>query len=224
MNTSIFKTPLALTAATLLAGTHGANAATIVDFDFSGVDGTVVHAKESFEVTATTTLAGGITVEDGVNIFSPSTATYTTAGGAATNDLNVTLTANAFISYTVSVDSGFELDLNSATFSFDLRRNGGAAASLYTLLLDGVQVGSQFNTGGSTSVLSPTFTLAATGFDGLTGSHEVRLRSDNGAGNTHFSGATLIDGTVTAIPEPSSAILAVFGLLACGRRRNRRRD
>lgn len=216
------------------------SAATIVDFDFSGVNGTVAH-DATYQITATSTLDSNLTVVTGVSHLSPSIVSSATAGGATTNDLNLegfnavgggadvfadSVARNSYISFVITADAGFALNLDGATISWDVRRNGGGAADVYGIAANSgsglVQVGTDAVL--NTSLNTVTRTLSGAEWDGLTGDVEIFLYgwgNTNPGGNTHISDAVISGAaSVVAVPEPSStALLGLGGLALIMRRR-----
>ncbi len=202
-----------------LAGAPPAGAATIVDFDFSGIRGDEVHDKNTFELTATNTLHPNVELVEGVNIFSPSALEFHTSGGQSAYDMNLrnwgtastlqqAINGDRFVSYTIAPEPGHLLNLNNAAVSFDLWRNGPAAPNDYYLLVN--SVGGPFTTdhqvgqliGVTDAGVDNTHTFTATlpedGF-GAVGPVEVRLygqRADNSSANTHLAGATITGAEV----------------------------
>ena len=69
--------------------TINAGGEVLVDFDLSGVDGTVTHDPDSYEVTATDTLNSNTPLAAGINVFNPSVLKLGTGGGSPANDLNL---------------------------------------------------------------------------------------------------------------------------------------
>ncbi len=239
------KLPIPCLAALAIVST--ASAATIIDFDFSGVNGTVSHDPDLFELTATTTLDPNLTLVEGINVFNDSVLNFATAGAATSNDLNLVdfggstsasilagLAGNRYFSFIIQADSGYQLNLDGATISFDLRRNGGGASKRFGITAeidptndDSITVGDQLGSNIDVTVTTPqtiTRTFSGTQWDGITGQVEVRLYGWNGGttGNTHFSDAVIDGATITVVPEPYSAALlgALSGLALLRRRRD----
>jgi hypothetical protein len=137
-----------------------------------------------------------------------------------------------YASFTLTVDSGFQLDLNSIRADLGTRNNGAShMAVTYVSGLTEVNL----TTGGEVDVAitDPQSNLGTNNFDwdrytfseniggteSLTGAIEFRIYA-RGNGSTAASHNTyidniVIDGEITAVPEPSTyAILA--GVLALG--------
>ncbi|MCP5537465.1 MAG: PEP-CTERM sorting domain-containing protein [Akkermansiaceae bacterium] len=212
-----------------------AHAATIIDFDFSGVDGSSSHTKSSFEITTTDTIDPNLTLVEGINVKNDSVLNFTVSGGAATNDLNLSnwgggspgnltnaINGNRYFSFFIQAASGYQLNLNGATLSTTLRRNGSAAPQDYAFtavvapandndLSASDQIGSAGNyTNTSTHTYSVTF--SGSQWDGITDEVEVRLYGYTATtGNTHFSDLVIDNGSVTLIPEPTSTLLLGLG-------------
>lgn len=223
-----------------------ANAATIVDFDFAGVDGTTAADKDkaTFELTATDAISSGVSIVDGLNLRSPSTVDFTGGGTtSSTNDLNVNgwgaggsfsaaFAGNRYITFTIQADTGFQLNLDGAAVTFTGFRNGSGAPSEFGItattggdtVVIGDQIGSDItvpNTGPG-NVTPITASFSGSEWDGVTDQIEIRLygAGSSTSGNMHFSNLVVDNGTVTAIPEPSStALLGLAGLTLLTRRK-----
>lgn len=226
------------------------NAATVVDFNFSGVDGTVVQDKATFELTATDTLDANLNINTGVNFQSPSTLASLTAGGQASNDLNLSswggstnatindaFAGDRHISFTVQASSGFALNLDGASVNFTAWRNGGGAPERFGVLAEvgansfdvSDQIGAvvtPFGAPGSGSsgignTETFSFTFSGAEWDNLTESVEVRLYGWDGTGNMHIQDASITDASVIVVPEPSSSALIGLGALSLILRRKK---
>ncbi len=131
-----------------------------------------------------------------------------------------------WFTFTFQAASGYELDLAGATVNFDMSRPGGggdADQAIVTsiggltlsdavLTRNGIEAYSGTGTG-----ISPagSFTLPNTvAYSGLTGPVEFRIYSGDGNGGFEVRSFS-VDGTVTAIPEPSTFVL-FSGALALG--------
>ncbi len=205
------------------------------------------HDKATFELTATTTFDPNLNIVEGVNFKSDSTLDDLTAGGQATNDLNLngwggstsdTIDAAVaglrYISFTIQSQSGFELNLNGASVNFTAWRNGGGAPEDFGLaartdggtFVAGNQIGSVLLKphGGSSGISNPqtlSFTFSGAQWDGVTDAVEIRLYGWDGTGNLHTEDTTITGASVTVVPELSSAALLGLGGLALILRRRK---
>ncbi len=218
-NTIAGSSAVALCLLIFLFGAWSADGATIVDFDFSGVAGNVSHNKATFEVTAVNELHPNVELVQGVNIFSPSVLTFTTSGGQSAYDINLNnwgtgstlgaaIDGNRFVSYTIAPEAGHVLNLNAASLTFDVWRNGAHAPQDYYLLVN--SGGGAFTTShlvgtltvtdsGIANTHTVTATLPGAGYGALVGPVEVRLYGQNSvqsSGNSHLSAATMAGGEV----------------------------
>lgn len=223
------------------------SAATIVDFDFSGVSGTVTQDAAAFELTATDTIDAKLKIKKGLNFQSPSTLISVAVGGQATNDLNINswggsasatigdaVSGNRYISFTVQVVSGFELNLNGASVNFTACRNGGGAPEKFGVLAKkgrGTfevtdQIGvilTPFGAPGSGSTGAEnaqifSFTFSGAEWDNVTESVEIRLYGWGGTGNMHIQDASITNASVVAAPGARTSVLISFGGLSVGLR------
>ncbi|MCW5553472.1 MAG: hypothetical protein KIS67_15100 [Verrucomicrobiae bacterium] len=195
------------------AGYPQARAAVLVQYDFTGNSdvASTVHAN----TTATDFFAGpGITVGFSANGNpAPSRSVDASTTGATQDD-------NDGFGFTLTADSGFLLNLNTFTLTFDALNvdssvgNQTANWAVRTSVLGfAVNIGTgTFDENGT--AVSMTFTGAE--YDGLT-SIEVRLYmwDPNGSQEMLFDNVTL-NGAVSVIPEPVNVALGVFGLCAVG--------
>ncbi len=217
----------------------GSASGSLIDFDFSGVSGLVAHDPDTFELTAVDDQDPHLSLVAGVNLFNPSVLVPVTAGGAATDDLNVnqfgTSTSTSilaaingfrYLSFTIQAAPGWQLSLNNATVSFSVRRNGANAPQRYGIAVEtgggtfeaADQIGSNVEIS-DTVVHIVAATFPSSGFAGLTGPVEVRLYGWNAAatsGNSHISDASITGGELTVIPEPATAGVLILGALLLG--------
>ena len=220
----------------LFAIPHGAGAATLIDWDFSGLPAATVEngaLPNPILGSATANAAGGLSSSD----LDHTGLLYSTAvspggvGTAVPGELNVKnfdqggdgINDN-YLFFTITAESGNELDINS--IGINLWRNGGGAPN--GMAFDVSVDGGAFELYDAISVLSAaggggpfvpiTFTQEITGASSV----EIRVTPRNaGAGSTgnlHINGLYVM-GSVVPIPEPSATLLAIAGLLALARRR-----
>lgn len=213
-----------------------AQAALVIDFDFSGVAGNSAFDPDTFELTAVDTKDANLTLVQGLNVFNPSVLTSTTAGGAASNDWNLlnwggsvsttvtdAINGERYFSFTLQAASGYMLNLDGATISYTAYRNGsGAPEKFATLAVIGgggftaadqldLAIDTPFGTPGSGttgSANTETWSDTFTGaqWDGVTSAIEIRLYGWDGTGNMHFSDVKIDGAEVALIPEPSKAM------------------
>jgi hypothetical protein len=219
----------------LLAASSLCASADLIDFDFSGVNGTVDPGKETFELTATDSIDAGLSLVTGLNFQTPSTVIFNTAGTTSTsNDLNVSgwgsggsfsaaFNGNRYMTFTIQAQAGKQLNLDGATVTYTAFRNGNGAPSEFGItattggsaVVIGDQIGSDIsvpNTG-PTNIASISAPFSGAQWDGLTVPVEIRIygAGTSTGGNMHFSDLTITGGSI--IPEPSSMVLTTFGSL-----------
>ncbi len=134
-----------------------------------------------------------------------------------------------YVSFAITVDTGYELTLNG--YQFDIWRNGTGAVDGYTVFHglngftatgtgEGTATGMGTGIGNIVSVGSQTG-LNVTYNQGDVIEFRIYGYADSAGtanGTTHLDEVRLY-GTVSAIPEPSAALLGSIGLLALLRRR-----
>lgn len=221
-----------------------ANAAVIKNYQFTGsapsafdpttstIASATAGAFSGGDVTAKLAGVGDVTGLDAQD----NTGFDTGAGAAYTNGANGLTTggstqANAFanndyFTFTVSANTGFELDLTSLTFK-GARNNADAAESwALTSSIDGHTVGNIIDSGAITGSNNQAGTydsfvvdLSDTQFQNIAAETDVEFRIYfYGYDTTVSSRSTYVDnvvlnGAVTAIPEPGSFAL-IAGCLA----------
>lgn len=155
---------------------------------------------------------------------------YDTSGWSVTTSIATLIANNDYMGFGISVNAGFVMNLNSATVGITVQRNG-QGPNQYVLMsnlpgygllaTDPVMYTGTISGGNSDAA---TFNLPATGLAGLTGSYEFRLYGLNasstggtfsvGIQNDPTPGFRIFNGTVAAIPEPTT--FAMFGLGVAG--------
>jgi hypothetical protein len=165
--------------------------------------------------------AGRLFVDNGSFTLGPS-ATYTVG----------TLEFGNYISFTLTVDAGFQLDLNSVTADLGTRNNGASHMAI-TYVSGASEV--NLTTGGEidVAVTDPqsalgtgnfdwdryTFSENIAGTETLTGSVEFRIyaRGNGSTANSHntYIDNIVLDGAISAVPEPSAYAL-IAGMLGLG--------
>lgn len=153
------------------------------------------------------------------------------------NNLLLGFNQNDYMTFTVTPDGGNEMDLSSFTFR-TRANNANHSAERWALFssVDGFSVTNNTNNtaiaiGATTDIATWTgvtnnvvIDLSAAKFQNLTTATEFRLYIYGG--NNNSSSATMFDkvilnGTVTPIPEPLSAVLLGVGLGTLALRRRR---
>lgn len=147
-------------------------------------------------------------------------------------DLSKAITDNDYFSFTVDVDSGFEMDMVSFSFDLGYTRNGsfeGKQFRAYLLTdIDGFTAGDLlgFDTvdvdinGASLQYPNATasISLSGTQFQNITTATEFRLYISDNTGSTdyiHRIDNVTLNGTVSAIPEVETFAL-LGGFFALG--------
>lgn len=238
-----------LTSITLtIAAASSAPAATLVDWDFTGLtnptSGTEVAYDDSNDADAATyasTLAG-VTAGD---IVAGSSGIYTrtlgwSPGNVASGELNLQnwdLTGTAgtagttggtgdgtpdnWIEFSLTAGVGLVLDLDSISIS--TWRNGGGAAEFYNFDYSTDGGTNWTNFGGQqeeTNAGDSTFRTISFSGDVQAEDLLIRFAANGGSGNIHINGIT-VEGSLAAVPEPSST--ALIGLAGLGFILRRRR-
>lgn len=179
-------------------------------------------------VASNLSLGGNITDS---GFYTLNTTTNTTSGANAFQGIggagmggtpwSASLDANQYFSLTLTPDPGFALNLTSLTFFASKNTNGADSWSLRSSL---DSFGSDLGSGsgvfqgspGAVSWTNPNVTFSLTN---LTAPIEFRIYPFAGTtGNFRLDDITL-NGTVTAVPEPSGWLLGTFAALGLYLRR-----
>lgn len=208
-------------------------AATIVSFDFSG------SIDTANPLTATSALDANVTLSQGI-VASGATADvetdrfqaqYNIPSAALT--LADSITNGNYLSFIIDANSGFEFDLDGGSLTYRVARPGGAGATNAALFtsIGGFVAGNELADtaldvqGSSTNYNAPTIAtpLPSSGYNDITDPFEVRLYFYGGNGFAYIRQFDL-DGTVSAVPEPSTAamFIGVTGLAAVIYRRRKK--
>lgn len=196
---------------------HGA----LVTFDFSGASG--INSSWSTGTTADPdTIVSAFTDGAGITAVSGNgrlnASAWTQTGGLAVAEAN-----NDYLTFTITPQGGYALNLNSAvvTFTLQVSSTGPHSYSLVdevgTSSITDLQDGT-FNPGSQTGSLSYTF--GSLGNDDITSGIEFRIYGyDSTAGSGTMSiNAFSLSGTVSAVPEfsASGAVSGAALLALCG--------
>lgn len=206
-----------LVAACLLAGSQPAPAAVLANYQFTG-------NSLASTVTQPNTTVGTFLSGPGINAGFSTTGNL---GPSRTSKGKQTATSqnlDDYFSFTVTASSGYKLNLNGYTLTFDAQnvdRSGGSQTANWAVRTSVSGFGSaNYSAGPMTETfiaMTPT-TFTGAGYDGLT-SFEVRIYmwDPNGSGEMRFDNVTL-NGLVVAVPEPVHFALGIFGLGFAGLR------
>lgn len=199
-----------LVAACLLAGIRTAPAAVLANYQFTGNSRTSTDAEANSN-------AGIFT--DGSGIIPG----FSTAGKpgpsifALGSTTGISQDVNDYFSFTVTASSGYQLNLNGFTLTFDAQNVDGskgkqAASWAVRTSLDSFNANVGTGTFKEKAFTTETATFNGTTYDGLT-SFEVRIYmwDPRGSSETRFDNVTL-NGLVVAVPEPVHYALGIFGL------------
>ena len=224
---STIVTLLAVGMIVALAGT--VNAAAIVDWDFSGLDYTVLSngnpapvpilaasdANAAAGLTSSNLTHFGLQVSDGNVVAGEANLREWDVGGDGANDGYLEFTLTADVAGALSVDSISISEWRNGAgapdgMAFDVSVDGGAFA-----LYDAIQTDS--NSGLPASFDTFTFTQVIAGADSIVIRFTSRAAPGGSTGNLHINGLT-VNGFV---PEPATMTLLALGGFGLLHRRRR---
>ncbi len=199
-----------LIAVSLLAGIRTAPAAVLASYQFTG--NSLASSDAETHSTAGTFSSGlGITANfSGTGNPGPSRFALGSTTGVSQD-------VNDYFAFTVTASSGYQLNLNGFTLTFDALNVDGskgkqAASWAVRTSLDSFNANVGNGTFKEKAFTTETTTFNGATYDGLT-SFEVRIYmwDPRGSSETRFDNFTL-NGLVVAVPEPVHYALGIFGL------------
>jgi hypothetical protein len=209
---------LLLTIAGVCAMAIGAKAQ-IITFNFTGTNPgqngpwtTTSFIDSNVTLSTGFSLGSGISGNTGNNRFNASFWTTTTLESDA-------ITNGDFLTFTLTAQPGFVMNLNSASISYTLQNSGTGPdfAGVYTSV-GGFTAGSAastptLNAAGATT--PTTFSLAASGFNNLS---TITFRiygwgASSTAGTLSANAFSITGGSTSAVPEPSTYMMLLGGAL-----------
>ncbi len=185
--------------ALVFAGYCQISSAALAQYDFTGSD-TAAPSPAAANVTwGNFTRNGGLSAIANANTFN--------SGGWAKP-----ASASQYVSFIIQANSGFGLTLTDMSF---IGNSGSTGPNTFTvqILVNGtaVQTSGSFNTGAA----SQSFNF--TDINSTQQSVEFRFFGDSAssvnANDTMFFDQVVINGSVSAVPEPAHYALAIFGLI-----------
>jgi hypothetical protein len=199
-----------LVAASLLAGIRTAPAAVLANYQFTG------SSRTSTDAEANST-AGIFTDGSGITPGFSATGKPGPSIFAVGSSTGISQDVNDYFSFTVTASSGYQLNLNGFTLTFDAQNLDGdkgkqTANWAVRTSLDNFNANVGNGTFKEKTFTTETTTFNGATFNGLT-SFEVRVYmwDPRGSSETRFDNFTL-NGLVVAVPEPVHYALGIFGL------------
>lgn len=211
-------TSLAIMAFSAIAAVSS-QGATLATWDFTGQLGD--QTSQAVTSTLINITAGDLTRGSGLS-------TSTTPNSMNSSGWTTSLfDANDYYQISITVAPGFQMDLASVDFA-ERRSGTGIRNFQIRSSLDsfGAIIGSAVGVPDDTDVRDQSLPLGSA-FDTVTGTVTFRVFGTDAEGaagtwrlqNNGTTGGLTIQGTVTAIPEPTAALLGGLGMLALLRRR-----
>ena len=210
----------------VLLANHHASADIILGYDLQGANGTIAFIAPN----STASQVSGLNLTRGAGLNA------STGGVNGTNAFSATgwdsLTSTDYISFGFQVNPGFQATLNSVQFRVSAQSGGPANLGLFTSQDNFTTAVSTFDP----SISVASITLSTNAVQPTTGQLELRIYALNsvgiGGGSTspsssvafgnYTSGRNIelfqVNGTITAVPEPSTLVLIIAGtsiMLAC---------
>ena len=212
-----------------------ANADAIVGWEITGVDvndGIGASSSAPYTFSATTVLnanvSGELTLGAGVNPTTTATQYgFKISSANAQTTLAGAISNNHYLQFSVTVASGFLLNLSSIDLVGDASSTGSDNVAFFTSI-DGFTAGDEIASAASVAGITGgldsdgsgfgALDLSAGAYQGLSGTVDFRIYGYNsstssGAGTTKIRNLSnddlVVNGTLVAVPEPSSAVLAL---------------
>ncbi len=190
-----------------------------IDFDFTGI-------QDDAPLTQTSTLNSGLRLVSGFDFGSgvrPRNAAnngneFNVAGFRSDTNNGAAVNSGDYLTFTIAPVEGLAMVIEDVTFN--LRRNGGGAATQYmiTTSIDGFTWPDRWGllTLDSANTTTETFTASNTGSAAVTDEVEIRI-SGSGAssdfGNTHFYAASV---DASFVSDPNSIAFDPTGIMELG--------
>lgn len=217
--------------ALVMIGAMQTNADILANYNFTGSVRTSSDSDSNSVATDLTDGAGVSPVYDTTNGNpTPSIAIVSTSIDGSTNAAAVT--ANDYVSFTITPAIGFSMNLTTLTFDYaNYSTDGTFPAESFFVRSSTNSFASNIGSTQSTPASAASFTtasisLSAAAFQNVTSTIEFRIYFQDGTSDVD-RGALLdnvvLNGTVAAIPEPSTSMLMGLGLLLGAQRLLRRK-
>jgi hypothetical protein len=194
-----------------------ASAAVIAEYNFTSIVAGPPQSSASVDTFDDSQVVTSSIVSSGVNLTGGQARL---AGNLVGNSESAALTDNKYLEFTVTPQSGYQVDLTSLTFDL-LHQSGTANLSVFTSI-NGFTAG---NAAGSASTTSTTYVGQSIDLSALstqTSAITIRLYPWDLGNNTNQIRLdnVVLNAEVSPIPEPASlALIAAGGVLMLPRRR-----